>query len=153
VGGCAHHRSELDEKQLGARQRQTYGAEPQGGVHVGGRLERGDEFVAADVERPERHGRRRDDLDDALVDLVLLLLARRLRAVHVEELGPVEADALRPLEPRDVRFRRELDVRRHVDGNAALGGARTVAPRLAVARERHLPLGARRRRAQDGPRR
>ena len=98
----AHHRAQLLEENVGTRQTEPHRAQAERGIHLRRRLERRAELVAADVEGAQRHRQRAHALEHARVGLILLLFARRQRAIDVQELGAVEADALSALGQRDL---------------------------------------------------
>ena len=100
-------------------------------IHLRWHLEHRDELVATDVERAQRHRQRVHDLGDLAVRLVLLVFARWLTPIDVEELGAVEPDAAGTVAQRAERLRRQLDVRAQLDELAGAELDRAVT-RLAT---------------------
>src|SRR5260370_42550976 len=90
----AKHRAQLGQENVGSRERQTYGAQPEGRIHFSRKLEAGSKLVAADVECPQGHRPWCDGLNDGTIELVLLVFSRHRRSVDVNKFGAVEADAL-----------------------------------------------------------
>src|SRR5205085_10304219 len=100
-------------------------------------------LVAAQVERPDDDRPIAHLPEDAGVRLEMLLFARQLLTVQVEELGPVEADALAAVSENRGDLFGELDVRPQPDAPSVESDRGQVAL-LEQRRLADLGLGARR---------
>ena len=137
MGARTEHGAELREEDVGPRKRETHRTEAERRVHLRRELEARGELVAADVERAQGDRPRRDRLDDGAIEVVLLVLGRERRAVDVEELRAVEADALGAMIEGEDGLGRELDVRLERDATPSLvtqGWSRALSRPRAKAR-------------------
>ena len=99
-------------------------------------------FDAAKVKGADDDQVRRHFLSDPLVRLVLLFLGRKVKAVHVKELGAVKADALSPvfLDSRDLPI--HLKIRHQDNAPPILGLGRRILQvlRRPLIRDDLVPL-------------
>src|SRR5262249_17490376 len=79
------------------------------------------------------------------IELVLLVLARDLFAIDVEELGAIEADALGAVLDGEQRLGRELDVREERHRRAAREARRLARSLSQHLRARQVAIAARTR--------
>src|SRR6267143_117296 len=92
-------------------QREADGAQPQRRIGLVGAGSDG-QLVAAQVQGPAGDGAPLPPIEDAAVSAVMLLLGRQLLAVEVEELRPVQADALAAVRDDARHLLGKLDVRK-----------------------------------------
>ena len=91
------------------------------------------ELVPAEVERPKGHGQSPGRAQRGDGVLILLLLARQVGALQVEELGAKQADGFRPGRHRGRHARQRLDVGGQVDRDAIGGDGRQAARGLTLS--------------------
>ncbi len=109
----AQHRRELGVEQAALLERQPDRAQSErrvgglGGDVAGQRL---GQFVAADIERPQRYRLALHAAHQRREEFVLLVLARQVLAVHVEEFGAYQAESGRAVGHRVIEFDRQFEI-------------------------------------------
>ena len=96
VSGGAKNCAQLRTEQPRLFQAQAHGAQAQGRIGGQGRAGPGTVhlLVGAEIQRADRHRRALPGAYDFDICLILLLLVRRLLAIHEQVLRPVETDTL-----------------------------------------------------------
>ena len=125
-GARAQDRAQLGAERLEVREREPDRAQAQLRVVLVRQREIRHLLVTAEIERADRHGPRREQRGDALVELLLLLLLGEAAVRDREHLGAEQAHALRAVLLDQPQIRDEAAVRGERDAPAVarLGGQR-----------------------------
>ena len=131
MSGGAKNCAQLRAEQPRLFQAQTHGTQPQGRVGGQGRAGPGSVhlLVGAEIQRADRYRRSLPGAYNFDICLILLLLVRRLLAIHEQVLRPIETDPLGAYLNGGIQIRGQLDVCLQNNG-FTIGGYGRRVPQL-----------------------